>query len=493
MGSVVVVTTNVNHGIAEPESNSATLNLAFDDLVVYMGDAGTLPGPDIRHALAFVFDLSSGGGIAKTATLTDVKITLTPNATLSLSGGDADHRFALMEPNGQWDRSTDSVLHQSTSGIVYGAPSRQATARSFRGKNEAGSTIFDTSTAAAGFTTFETSAAWPSWGCTFQLPANEILWDMYVDMARIDTGSASNIRLDVYELEGDGRHFAIKSLLASTRELPYSSLVLNTVTETAFTFFGPGFAATTSDRWLAVVVAGDILDDGTIRTTHRLKSRYVTGTSCSSYRGSTEGSLFRVSDVAVNDNSLSDIAYIYSSDVPHIYASGTTTRLTTPYDRVRSGGSVLASSESTVSWTSGTPYNYGTPASGQMNVVTGCLVEFQSWLDSDDYDPDDGKHFLGLMLEPFDPDDELWEVAVASGVACTLELTFRNDTVIHASGSHRARVAAAASSVRERVVSDVDERTRIFVADEARDRVRPTRDKAGGRVRAPESYLRSQT
>ena len=474
---------------SQADANSDGLNVYFDDVSIEFGEIGTLVGPDGRECVSMVFDLSQGGGIAKTATITDVTLTVRPLITQSLSGGDAQHRLALMEPNGQWDRPTSSALHQSNSGIVYGAPSRQATAASFRGRNEAGATIFDTSTAGSGFIFIDTSDAWPSWGCTFKLPANEVLWSLACDMSRRDAGSNKKVKLIIYELEGDGRHFAIKSHLKDTFYVPYNQLVLNIITEQIFTMgpFNP-LAASASDRWLGVVVGGEILDDGTIRTTHRLRGMYVGSNDCSIYRDNTEGSMFKLSNVDSNDNSLNDIAYHFSSDIPHIYDGGNTNVLTTPFSRIWTDGNVLSSADATVAWTNGVDYKYGSLAGS--NIFSGIVAELQAWLDSDNYDPDNGRHHIGIMLEPCDPDEETWPIASAN---ITLTIGFTNRTLIHAGGGNRTRVEATFGVVVDRVRADMDERTRIFVADEARDRVRPIKEKTGGRVRAPESYVRSQT
>jgi hypothetical protein len=459
---------NVPDGANWGSGNSGGINVTYDDVEIQMGDDGTLAGPDIRIQAAFVFDLSTSGGLPKGASISDVKVIVGAAGNLTLSGGDADHRMALMSSDGQWDRATSHALHKSNSGIVYGAPSVIATTE-FRGVDSDAVEVFDTVTAAIVYDTYTTSATRPSYGCTFKLPANKNISDIYPFLARADVGTSSEVTLAVYSLAGNARHYAIDELLGRTFRVPYN--VLPAVgAERIFHFVDP-IAATDADRWLAVVLEGEIFDDGTIKTNHRITYRDWYGSSPAAYRGLTEGSMFLVSKDEANDNSLNGIARIKNPDVPHFMLSGVTTFYTTPFER--HVGNVLASSDSSVTYVDGTPYNYGSPASGQLNEVSGIVAEVQTWVDSAAFDPSTGKHFLGLMVSPFDPDDELWEIAGTghgSIIPCKLEITYTN-----------------LSNVR----SDSETRSRIFVATEVRDRVRPRKEETRARVRAPQSSARS--
>ncbi len=460
---------HISHAAAETESGVDTLNVSFDDVTISMGDSGTLSGPEARHGLAFVFDLSSDGGFPKTATLTGVKISLTPTTTLSLSGGDADHRFALMAQNGGWDRATSHALHADNSGIVYGNPSRRDTIR-VRGHDViGGSVVFLTESAGAGHHTITTSSVCPTLGTTFRLPAGKTLQAVSFFMNRVDGTSSDSIKPILYELAGNGRHFAIERSLdydistgVSFSARAYSELP----TVSTWTEWGAlvPLAATGSDRWFGLVLEGDWFTSGVSATTRRVSVLANSGNSDTIFRVATDGSFFTagLKSSLVKDNSLSDIAFPYASDIPHIYGNNTTTLLTTPFQR--HVGNVLASTNQFISinWVDGTTYNYGTAAPGQMNVITGCLAEFQAWIDSDAYDPVTGKHFLGMMIEVLYPDDELWDAAGdghSSYAKCTLTLTFEN-TSVSASAS-RASAVDAASALSSSISTSATLQSRI--------------------------------
>lgn len=403
-----VVMSTVPHGAAQSESSSVSLNLTFDDTTISHGDFSTIAGPDQRFGLGLIFDTSGGVGIPKNAVVTDVKLTLVPTTTLSATGGDAQHRIAFMASNGQWDRSPDNFLHYSVSGTVFGAPSRHLNG-SFRGEDAIGGVAFDTDTAGAGATDFNTSSDIPGFGCTFFLAKNIRVKSLWVEIGRADTGDNSLLDFEFYELDGFGRHFAIKSHLKTTLPILYSALPLATVTEKEFLFIDGGIVASTEDRWLGVVLGGNIFNDGSTETNHRIRYRTHAQIDGTIYRNNSDGSLFHASRSVTEDNSLSRIAYPLASDIPRLFEDSSTNVLTTPYQRYV--GNILAATDTTVAYVDGTPYNYGSPASGQMNVVTGIVAEFQAWIDSADFDPDNGKHFLGLMVEPLDPDDKMWDIA----------------------------------------------------------------------------------
>lgn len=416
-------------------SGSAVINPQTPaDQLEDMGDEGTIAGPDGRRCWAGVYDLNQFGGIPENAVVTDVKFTVTPTQTkIGPTAGDVDHRFALMASTGGWNRSKQDALHADISGIVYGNPSRREVI-SVRGFDAASVELFSTLQAitSSGFHVISTSSVWPTFGTTFLLPANKTLKTVSFFIQRLDAATSALISASVYELESDARRFAIKSLIKTTQTVDYSTIG-GSLSLVGFDFSDAGIASDPSPRWLGVVLGGEWFTSGKSVSANRLLTFADSVDTDGIYAVLSEGSFFTAKLVSASekDNSLSAVAFPYESDVPHIYQNSITTPLTAPFQRYK--GNVLASSDSAVTWTASTPYNYGSPASGQLNVISGIVAEFQSHLDGVDYDLASGKTFLGILFEPNDPDEFLWESASsthATIAAPTLTLTWNEPPVI---------------------------------------------------------------
>lgn len=422
-----VATLDVVAGGATDCNHDISLNLGSGDIALFMGDNGTLAGPEERRSMAFIYDAAT---IPKNAIIEGVKLIIHPTESQSASGGDADHRFALLSPDGGWNRSSQSAIHASSIGsaplgLAFGVPALGIHMRA-KGFTSTGGAIFDINTAGAGFVDYATSILRPTLGSTFLQTASDIIKHIDVTMRRMDAESSDLLQLSVYMLNSNNRNAPVSSHLLSTPPMLYSVLS-EAYAQQRFTFIDAGINPTGSPRWLAFCITGDLVNQGLSINSRRFEFQGQDGDSDLAYRVATEGSAFSAafSDVPM---SLSTVGYATGFDVPHIYTNNSTSLLTTPFQR--HVGNVLESSDESVSWISGTNYNYGSPSSGQLNELPGIVAELQAYIDSDAFEPVLGKSKIGFMVTVLDPNDLLWQSAGpahATQKPMKLQITYRID------------------------------------------------------------------
>lgn len=414
----------------------AGLNATGDFTEILLGDdVPATPGvePDDRHSMIFTWDLSdpdtvpfNDPPVPKGAILSNSSLTLSPTrVTLEPFNDNSTFEFGLLAPDGHWNRPTTHPLHTNQSGITYSAPSHSATIR-MRASNAASPLYSDTMSDQTGSTVLTTNTgALPylhTFGCTMRIPAHQSIDSITVNLCRPVAGglSAVDMRLNVYSLFESGRHYALEKLEGSSDLFPYLSLVqsadpaANTVT---FTFSTP-IPAQAYERWVGVMIEGPWFSE-TYRTTHLITVQYRVGTSQSAYLAGTDGSLMYATTKASHQVSNALWPYYYlHNDVPALYPQASAVRLDTPYRRYFDTPLVNTNSGP---WSIQLSYGH----SGHTHNVTGWLALMQAWLNSDYFDPENGKSWIGMILEVQNPSNLLWGcTGIDSGTEPILGMTW---------------------------------------------------------------------
>ncbi len=458
--------------------------------VLEMGDNTKAGGSDARRSTYHSWDLD---GLPKHAIIDEAYIEFLP----TLAGGadiddpDFTHVMALMYADGHWNRSEENELHQAQGGAFYYAPS-QTDAVSFAALNSVGAQIANSMPDLTGFSFLANDASHlQGLGTTIEIPAGEDIKSFALFMNRLHAPLPADpgLTMNIYTLHSNGRQFALDTLVASSGPVPYSSLTASPgLGVTTFTL-ATAIPSQAAARWIGLMIEGEIFDPIYLGTqSYQLLRRFHI--SQVSYLAGTAGSMINAepdTDIA-NANSL--VGYVNERSVPCLYPISSSTLITTPYQRYF--GTVMSKTECGP-WNAGVPKTYGSAAASE--EFPDFVQNLQDWIDSEHYSPGLGKTWIGLMIDIATPENTLWITAGPSNATYPAhKLVIEWHPRLSAARSNAralARVAAASSRALERVASDAEARERVFAHFEVRARVRPARERAIARVRAPGSNARS--
>ncbi len=459
--------------------------------VLEMGDATKGGGSDARRSTYHSWDL--GDTIPKHAIIDEAYIEFVPTAGVGADPDtdDFEHSVALMFADGHWNRSAQNELHQSQGAAYYYAPSQTDTLF-FTVRNSSDVEIADTMPVTTGQTWFSNSqASFQGLGCTIEIPANEDLKTVRVQMNRLHAPdpSAPTLKVNAYTLSGNGRQYALDTLVASSGTVAYGSLALNPASSDIDFTFATAIPAQSTARWIGLMIEGEIFDGawtGTQvyqlrRRAHSVQTAYLAGTAGSWIHADI------ATDIA-NANSL--VGYLNERSVPCLYPVSSSTPITTPYARYF--GSLMTKRECGP-WNAGVLKSYGSSAADE--EFPDFVQNIQDWIDSDHYSPGLGKTWIGLMVDIASPENIAFPSAgPAHATLAAYELVIDWHPRLSAARSDATamlRVSAGASRVLGRVSSQADALARVSARTEARMRVRPAQSRALLRVRAPASNARA--
>lgn len=405
-----------NHYVGRGSSH----NLFGDYIELYWGDGSKTPvGSDTRRSVVMSFDIGNpdtGTVITKGATIDDVRFEFVPSQTRSaVLAPNNSWRMALIASDGYWDRSTSHHLYALNGSGIHIGPSDIGRTIDLRVKNSASTEIADAMTDDTGWASFSTGGFVPATatiGSTIEIPADEDIKTVSLTLNRFDVTPPipdTTLIAVVYELWRNGRNYAVDHVIGTSDPINYSDLVQNLVaTNTVdFTFDTP-IPASTETRWVGVILEGTRLDAEALSSVQRLvyKGRDNTASPIG-YLSGTAGSLIFATKQAIYltwQNSFYESAYLARDSVPFIYPANSTTKITTPYQRYF--GNVMGKDITNI--VLNVTESIGSTGSGAENIVSGMEDEVQAWFDSEWYDPDIGRTWIGLLLEIFNPNNLYW-------------------------------------------------------------------------------------
>ena len=403
-------------GRAQFADRTQVTNTARDPGVLDMGDAGKAGGADDRHHILHSWDLtdpSVGLPLEDGATINSIRYNFIPSNNRAGEGAgnpDYTHEIALMESDGHWDRSTLSPLHQQQGAASYSAPAQSDTVRM---DTRVVSDVISSrsSTAVSHLIGFTGLSNRQTIGCTIETPAFHDVTKVEFWLSRPDSASPDDpdMRAVCYSLEQNGRHFALKDVLATSNARPYSDLTLTTpggaVSIFRFTF-PTVIPIPSANEWRAYVIEGDWFSPAFAPNQYRINFNHVRSPAQSSYHAATFGSaIYASQDASAQfENSLSHY-YFWQLDVPALYPAFSSTRLTTPYKRYF--GNPIQKTECGP-WAIGVPKSYGSATSGADEIFPGIETEVQSWMDTN-FDVVTGKTWMGTMFGIPNPDNEIFQ------------------------------------------------------------------------------------
>ena len=458
--------------------------------VVEMGDNLKGGGSDGRRSTYHSWDID---GLPKHAIIDEAYIEFLPTTGTGIDIDDPNytHVLALMYADGHWNRSAQNALHQAEGGAYYYAPSQTDTLW-FTVRNSVDSEIADTMPVTTGFSLLANSPDFlQGLGTTVEIPAGEDIKTVRVFVNRLDAPLPGDpgLTLNLYTLSDNGRQFSLDALVASSVPVPYSSVTLHPAGGNVDFTFATAIPSQAAARWVGLMIEGEIFDPiylGTqryqlVRRAEAIQTVYLSGTA---------GSLINANADTDEANANSLVGYLNERSVPCLYPISSSTLITTPYSRFF--GTVMSKTECGP-WTAGVPKTYGSAAASE--EFPNFVQNLQDWIDSAHYSPLEGKTWIGMLIDIASPDNTLWRSAGpahATLAAYKLVLDW-HPRLSAARSSSRAlsRVSASASRARERVASSADARERVFAHFEVRPRVRPARERALSRTRAPGSNARS--
>lgn len=418
-------------GHAHFATRNQAINAAGDFAELLMGDAvDATPGvePDDRQSIVLTWNLaesnmdpSSDAAYEKDAALNNSSLLFTPSRTTAEPVNDnSTFAFAMLAPDGHWDRPTTHPLHTNQSGKCYSAPAISATIRARANNSGLTGNVADTMSDQTGAVAFTTNTgAYPyyqTFGTTMRIPANEEIDSVDIQLSR-PTGSspAANpgIQLKLYSLAGNARHYAPDILQATSNAVPYLDLTQSAsaaATPERFTF-PTQIPAQSSERWVAVILEGPWFQE-TYRVTHPVTVLQRTSIVQDAYMSGTDGSFIFATTRGINqkDNGFWPY-YNWHTDVPGLYPQASTTPLTTPYQR--HFGTPI-SNASSGGWFTSVALSYGD--SGHTHDVVGWNEMLQAYLDSDNFDPSQGKTWVGMIIEVTNPTNLLWGMSGSQAV-----------------------------------------------------------------------------
>ena len=410
-------------GHAHFAKRTQAINAGGDYAELLMGDdVNATPGvePDERHSIILTWNLaeinmdpSSDAAYEKGAALNNSSLLFTPSRTTAEPVNDnSTFEFAMLAPDGHWDRPTTHPLHTNQSGKSYSAPAISATIRARANNSGLTGNVADTMSDQTGAVAFTTNTgAYPyyqTFGTTMRIPANEEIDSVDIQLSR-PTGSspAANpgIQLKLYSLAGNARHYAPDVLQATSNVVPYLDLTQSAsaaATPKRFTF-PTQIPAQSSERWVAVILEGSWFQE-TYRVTHPVTVLQRTANVQDAYMSGTDGSLIFATTRGLNqkDNGLWPY-YNWHIDIPCLYPEASTTPLTTPYQR--HFGTPI-SNASSGGWLTSFALSYGD--SGHTHDVVGWNEMINAYLESDNFDPSQGKTWVGMIIEVTNPTNLLW-------------------------------------------------------------------------------------
>lgn len=419
--SVFLAESNQSHFVLIDNTPNVADNL--EDLSIGAG-IGKFPGISPRRVSMHSWHLESpvsGTSIPKSAIIDGVIVELVPNISTEASANNSEFGFAFMRPDGHWDRSREHPLHQRQGAASYGPPVHTL-AMSFQIFNE-NSTSIARSIGPAGsgilssFTT-DTEDFNQTFGSTIQIPANEQIGSIGIELGRNDSpGTDPEVRVNLYSLAKNERGQGLDTLIATSDAVLYNSLpTTSSGNEHVFTF-SPTIPAEAQDRWMGFMIEGDWFDADNA-STHRLLIWSSFLASQENIPKDSFGSLMVASKVPTVQFENSFVGYYpLPFDVPSIWVStfAATRELNTPISRRVSDIFIFNPGEvehEELNWTIGRPVSFGSIEYGAQVSLTGDIVDgLQDYIDSDDYDPDVGRVWVGLMLDRREGAFKVWRFA----------------------------------------------------------------------------------
>ena len=370
--------------------------------LVAFGDVGKGGGSLGRRSTYHSWDID---GIPKNAIIDEAYVEFVPSS----AHGDIDspnhtHVMALMYADGHWNRSEQNELHQAQGAPYYNAPAQTDTL-DFTARNTADIEIADTMPDTTGQAWFSNElAAFQSLGCTIEIPANENLKTVRVQMSRLHAPdpNAPTLKVNAYTLAGNGRQYALGTLIASSQTVAYGSLALDPASSDIDFTFAIAIPAQSTVRWIGLMIEGEIFD-GAWTGTQSYQLRRRSHASQTSYLAGTAGSWIHANidtDIA-NANSL--VGYLNERSVPCLYPVSSSTLITTPYARYF--GIVMSKTECGP-WTIGVSKTYGSAVADE--EFPNFVQNLQDWIDSAHYSPSEGKTWIGFMFDIALPENVTW-------------------------------------------------------------------------------------
>jgi hypothetical protein len=400
-------------------TRDSVLNNINSTASVQIGDGTKFIEADDRHSTIQTWDLSDPDTgslpVLDGSTINSVRMQFTPSATQGAVGLNASHALAVLASDGHWDRSSTNELHQNQSGVTYSAPSMD-TAFYFRSYstgdlvNPTGETSTQDTAPLVGNYDSSASLLYHAFGTTMQVQAGR-------DVARISIRMAArnptppgdtNLKVNVYSLRKNGRHYAVESLIGSSDTIAYSSIAYAANATLYYDFdFSTPISSSVSARWLGFVVEGDWFDES-LRASYGMNvARRTFNGDFNNYMDGSFGSAITASKHALSVASTNSLLYFYQNqiDVPAIYGDLNITPSTTPFTRFH--GSVMGGDVGLGAWQIDVPRSYGSPGSGADEEFALLAANMQSYLDSTDFGSN--RRWFGLMLDIPRPNLAFWD------------------------------------------------------------------------------------
>lgn len=445
--------------------------------------------------------------IPKHAIIERVSLELDPEQSWSYTGLEATHRIALMAADGHWDRSRTQTLHQQQQ-VIDGPPGPSQYLTSYSAPSVASSielyvdnasTEIAESITGGGAADLTTQAAemMQTFGCTVQIPANEVIAAIRLPLSKADTPGASlDLAAQIYSLDRDSREGVPSQKVQLSSAMRYVDLPTGSPVMQTFTV-SPVIPAQSTARWIAILIEGPLFNPlHAVTGTHRLTFRAKYAADHSVYPVSSLGSMLHASTSGNVQWENSFHGYYYQTGaVPMHYKHAVDAELVTPFAR-HFGATLNWDGVEPFTGTINVPISFGSDPSDE--PLTGDIVaEVQAWIDSDDYDPSSGRYWVGMFFDQQGPVVSAY-LSFKSPLAYATKspkLTVdwhENPTIVLADSMARSRVDAPASAAGIRVQAEPRAGERVSAQMEAMQRVRPDLAEASQRVRAPHSYARSE-
>ncbi len=465
-----------------------------------MGDLAKGGGSDDRRSMLHTWDLASpdagSAPIPKHAIIDSATVDWTAAGTSVAADDQATHALALMAPDGHWDRGSQHPLQYANgAGVTWSAPSISSTIKMMA--RSLTNLLYDTMPTTTGSTAFNNSAetAYQGLGSTLYLPPGENMLFCVIPMYRREQYFPDNptIKLKAWSLCGDGRHYALDEVIGESLEKNYGDLAYFGWGGSPIFQFSPAIDPTASGRWIGITIEGGILD-WDMQGYRTIAVKHLSNPDQDSYYGDTGGSMITGTvDPALRWDNALPLGYQTMNDAPALYPAGSSTVLTTPYQRHFGDVMVTARCDP---WTSAERKSYGSPTSGADEIFAALATNIQAFIASEHYSPATGRSRAGLLMEVPTAEFAVWNASGPGHPTRTpFQLTLEwhpNETAVRAESRSRQRVAAAGSRASDRVQCDPDARERVFAAADCRQRVRAADAEATQRVRAPYSNARSE-
>jgi len=474
-------------------SHKNLINTTAEQTSIRIGDTAKGGGSADRISTQQIWDLGDpdvgSAPLTKNAILDSIKFEFVP----LVNGLANSHTIALLASDGHWDRSTQHALSPAQGSPPYSSASF-VISPDFVGKSPGGIPIFDTQPDLTGAVGLASGAldAWHTFGTTARMPVGANLRSVTIRIQRLDVPlpSPPGLVVNVYSLTKNGRQYTVDELIGTTAARGYHEILFGSYGPVAFTLTED--ITVTEETWLGFMIEGQWFDDQYF-STQRIQLPVRINPLVTGYLAGTDGSLLHASKRPAVQwaNSLPNF-YFYQNDTPFIYPASSTTELTTPHSRFFG----TAMNKFAGAWTAGVARTYGSVGSGADEEFADLLTNAQAWIDRADFNPATGNSWFGMAMEIFNPDNIVGTYRGPShptspSIKVIIDWHTIPPSSVRAGSRARSRVEAAASTAGDRVASDAETRSRVFAASQASNRVKTTRDNAGGRVRAPQSNARS--